>query len=130
MVLRLIAAHDDIDARPERILVDAGAKQCVGRAALHHPFLTRFIRRRRNVYVHPGVRVDPLNLGDFAFEQHRRVGIELGRKRVMRLSRGSSYEQGSDGGGATRRAIRHRFTPASWDYFSSARAPERTLPSA
>ena len=83
MVARLIAVDDDFGSDGQAVARDAMTQQGVRAAAFDHPDFFCAVRLG-DFDVNPGVRVDPFDLDDFAFEQDGAVGVKLAAKCVVR----------------------------------------------
>ena len=85
-VLGLIALHNHLRANRHRVLVEPAANQTVWRCQLDGP-VRRSSVALDDVDIQPGVRVEPIDPGDGAFERDRPVRIELRGKRMVGLDR-------------------------------------------
>ena len=69
-VLGLVAFYYDLGPRLQRVFREAAAQQGIRTPALDHPTRDRAVHIF-DVHVDPGVRIDPLHLGDDTLQLHR-----------------------------------------------------------
>lgn len=89
----LVALDEHLDAGGDRVAAPAAAHQGSRRAGLDHPGVDRAVLVG-HVDVQPGVRVDPLHLGDRAPQRDRLGRVELGRERMVRKRRAARHQDG------------------------------------
>src|SRR5713226_4654810 len=77
-VLRQIALDDDLNSCRQRVLREPATEQRVRWPTFDHP-IGHLAVWSLDVYVDPGVRVDPFHLGHRPFQGNRLVSLEFGR---------------------------------------------------